>query len=150
MTARRSAVVLGGGLAGVGTAFSLARAGWSDVTVVERGSALLTAVLATVAAAGLAATAATLARESARELGARADALCAAYGAQSAFVLGTARAASLGPYLDSRLESVALVRVLRGPGWCVAVARARCGAAVRTLERTVDVGDCAGTAPVTR
>ena len=40
MTARRSAVVLGGGLAGVGAAFALARAGWSEVTVVERGAAL--------------------------------------------------------------------------------------------------------------
>jgi hypothetical protein len=107
-------------------------------------------VLATVAAGGLAAAASALARESARELGARTDALCAAYGAQSAFALGTDRAASLGPKVDSRLQSVALVRVLRGPGWCVAVARARCGQAVRTLERTVDAGECAGTAPVTR
>jgi len=40
MTESRSAVVLGGGLAGVGTAFALARSGWSDITVIERGSAL--------------------------------------------------------------------------------------------------------------
>ena len=40
MSVRRSAVVLGGGLAGVATAFALARAGWSDVTVVERAPAL--------------------------------------------------------------------------------------------------------------
>lgn len=33
-------VVLGGGLSGVATAYTLARAGWKDVTVVERGPAL--------------------------------------------------------------------------------------------------------------
>jgi hypothetical protein len=107
-------------------------------------------VLATVAAAGLAAAASALARESARELAARTDALCAGYGAQSAFALGTNRAASLGSKVDSRLQFVMLVRVLRCPGWCVAVARARCGQAVRTVERTVDVGECASTAPVMR
>ena len=40
MSGRHSAVVLGGGLAGVGTAFALARAGWTEVTVVERGPTL--------------------------------------------------------------------------------------------------------------
>lgn len=35
-----SVVVLGGGLSGVATAWSLARAGWSDVTLVERGPEL--------------------------------------------------------------------------------------------------------------
>ncbi len=33
-------VVLGGGLSGVATAYALARAGWRDVTVIERGGAL--------------------------------------------------------------------------------------------------------------
>jgi protoporphyrinogen oxidase len=33
-------VVLGGGLSGVATAYTLARAGWKDITVVERGPAL--------------------------------------------------------------------------------------------------------------
>ena len=40
MNERRSAVVLGGGLAGVGTALALARAGWTEITIVERGPAL--------------------------------------------------------------------------------------------------------------
>jgi protoporphyrinogen oxidase len=35
-----SAVILGGGLSGVAAAFTLARAGWRDVVVVERGTAL--------------------------------------------------------------------------------------------------------------
>jgi protoporphyrinogen oxidase len=35
-----SLVVLGGGLSGVATAYALARAGWSDVTLVERAPAL--------------------------------------------------------------------------------------------------------------
>lgn len=40
MSERPSVVVLGGGLAGVGTAFALARAGWRDITIVERGPRL--------------------------------------------------------------------------------------------------------------
>ena len=40
MMAPRRCVILGGGLAGMATAFSLARAGWSDVTLVERGGEL--------------------------------------------------------------------------------------------------------------
>jgi protoporphyrinogen oxidase len=35
-----SVVVLGGGLSGAATAYTLGRAGWRDVTIVERGSAL--------------------------------------------------------------------------------------------------------------
>ena len=40
MSEKQSAVVLGGGLAGVGTAFALARAGWRDITIIERGAKL--------------------------------------------------------------------------------------------------------------
>jgi protoporphyrinogen oxidase len=35
-----SVVVLGGGLSGVGAAFALARAGWRDITIIERGEKL--------------------------------------------------------------------------------------------------------------
>src|SRR5262249_39699563 len=35
-----SVVILGGGLSGVAAAFALARAGWYDVTIIERGPRL--------------------------------------------------------------------------------------------------------------
>ncbi|HXV77812.1 MAG TPA: FAD-dependent oxidoreductase [Candidatus Polarisedimenticolaceae bacterium] len=37
---RRSAVILGGGLAGMGAAWTLARSGWDDLLIVERGKEL--------------------------------------------------------------------------------------------------------------
>src|SRR5512143_2722935 len=39
-TSARSVVVLGGGMSGVAVAYALAHAGWKDVTLLERGSAL--------------------------------------------------------------------------------------------------------------
>jgi protoporphyrinogen oxidase len=37
---KRSAVIVGGGLSGVAAAYTLARAGWRDIIVVERGAAI--------------------------------------------------------------------------------------------------------------
>lgn len=106
----------------------------------QRGAALLLVVLLAAAAAALSASLLDRSAAAAREVRARQDALCARYGALSglAFDAATSDSAAAAALVAGEVDSLTTALVRRGPSWCVLRATARCGEAVRTLERTLE------------
>jgi len=107
----------------------------------SRGSALLAVLILCAAICAIVAVGSLAARSSAEEQRLRADALCARHAAASGLTLGPL-AADGASILGAPVTSLEVVLVARRAGWCVLRSRATCGAATRTVERTVDEELC--------
>jgi hypothetical protein len=83
------------------------------------------------------------------ELRARRSVLCARYAALGGLALGTPMSGSAAAALVSpHAAALSVAYVARSSGWCVLRASASCGAATRTLERTVaDPSTCSAASP---
>jgi Tfp pilus assembly protein PilV len=101
----------------------------------ERGSVLLAVLVLGLGLVALAAMLSEVVRQAVLEHGARRDALCARYAALSALAAGPDRIELARGATDA--DAVTVFRRLRSPSWCVLRSHARCGRAVRTVDRTL-------------
>jgi len=103
----------------------------------ERGTALLALMLIGSALTAAAGTLAAAVFESAAELHARSEVLCARYAADGGLVVGPA-AQGRPDLISEQVDSLEVQPIRRAENWCVLRSTARCAGAVRSTERTVD------------
>ncbi|HYC54545.1 MAG TPA: hypothetical protein VEL28_06385 [Candidatus Binatia bacterium] len=116
-----------------------ARAPQSRARAGERGAVLLVVIVLAAAAAAIASSTVARATILARELRARHDVLCARYAALGGLALDapTSDPEAAAELIGGRASSLHVMLVRRGPSWCVVRSSARCGGAIRTLERSL-------------